>query len=496
MLFDKDALHYVKQVRRKEVSITGLVKRALTNIEDQNPKLNAVVHVQAEEALKIAAEYDEELATMTAEEIDLLPPFFGIPTLLKDLGQEEAGQPSTNGSKLLDGYIAEETSHFAQKVLDSGFIVVGRTNVPEFGFKNESDSDFTGSVHSPFNTDLNAGGSSGGAAAALKAGLVPIVTASDGGGSIRIPASFNGLIGLKPTRGRTPVGPGSYRGWQGATIDFALTKSVRDTWELLKALQVEQFEAPFVLPAIEGKELPLLSEKLKLAYSVESPIQQEVTEDAKNAVNQAVEKLKEWGHEVSEATPETDGVEAMESYYIVNGVETASMIDGMEENMGTTITVEDMEAMSWALYRSGINVTGIEYSQVLALWDQLTAITEEFFEKYDALILPGTNGPAFEEDHFKQSAEFIERLKSIDEYSKEEQQNLVWEMFQYSLAHTPFTQQQNLTGQPAISLPLYETAEGLPVGTQIWTKKGNEVLLLQIAKIFEDAGLLHNDIVK
>lgn len=122
------------------------------------------------------------------------------------------------------------------------------------------------------------------------------------------------------------------------------------------------------------------------------------------------------------------------------------MIASMEQNMGTTVSVEDMEAMSWALYRSGLQITGVEYSQVLAFWDQLAALTEVFFEEYDALILPATNGPAFKQDHFKQSTEFIEQLKNIDMCSKKEQQALIWEMFQYSLAYTPFTQQQNLTG--------------------------------------------------
>lgn len=494
MLFDQDALYYAEQIKNKKITVTELVKRALKNIETYNPQLNALSHVQVDDALQKADTFDKQLHSLTSDELKNLPPFFGVPILLKDLGQEEAGQPATNGSNLMNGYISVHTSNFTQKVLDSGFIVVGRTNVPEFGFKNESDSDFTGSVNSPFDDRLNAGGSSGGAAAALKAGIVPMVTASDGGGSIRIPASFNGLIGLKPTRGRTPVGPTSYRGWQGASIDFALTKSVRDTWTMLKTLQVEQFEAPFVLPRIEQIELKPLASKLKLAYSFDSPINQEVTDDAKNTVRIAVAKLKELGHDLEEASPTTDGIHAMESYYIVNGVETASMINGMEQNMGSSISVDDMEPMSWALYRSGLQITGVEYSQVLAFWDQLAAITEAFFEEYDALILPSTNGPAFEHNYFKQTEEFIEKLKTIDSYGKEDQQALIWEMFQYSLAYTPFTQQQNLTGQPAISLPLYKTDAGLPVGTQIWTRKGNEVLLMQIAKLFEDEGMLDTTI--
>lgn len=495
-MFKKDALFYANQVKKKEVTVKQLVEAALSNIKELNGKLNAVTHIQTEDALKKADLFDRKLATLSAAEIEALPTFYGVPILLKDLGQNEYGQPDTSGAQLLSNFIAKENDYFVEKVLSGGFIVVGRTNVPEFGFKNETDAVLTGPAHSPFNESFNPGGSSGGAASALKAGIVPIVTASDGGGSIRIPASFNGLIGLKTTRGRTPVGPGSYRGWQGASVHFALTKSVRDTWEMLKVMQVEQLEAPFILPLIEEKHLPPLNRSLNLAYSFESPIGHEVTEEAKNAVRLAVEKLLALGHIVEENTPQTDGIKAMQSYYIVNGVETASMVQQIEKKLNRSITVDDMETMSWALYRSGLKISGVEYSQILAFWDQLTAQMETFFEKYDALILPATNGPSFPHKQFEQSQDLLTKLANIDDFDKDRQQELIWEMFQYSLDWTPFTQQQNLTGQPAISLPLYETKNDWPVGTQIWTRKGAEMLLLQIAKQFEDAGLLKTEIVK
>lgn len=494
MLFEKDATFYADQIKKQEVTVTELVQRALTNIDDVDSKLNAVIHIQRDEAIEAAREFDEALIALEEDEFQQLPPFFGVPILLKDLGQDQANHPATSGAQLMDGYIPTETDYFVQQVLKGGFIVVGRTNVPEFGFKNESDAVFTGSVNSPYDANRNAGGSSGGAAAALKAGLVPIVTAGDGGGSIRIPASFNGLIGLKPSRGRTPVGPGSFRGWQGASINFALTKSVRDTWTMLKVMQVEQYDAPFVLPLIEEETLEPLNQPLKFAYSFQSPIKTEVTEEAKNTVRVAVEKLEALGHTVEEADPTTDGIRAMQTYYIVNGVETASMIEGIEANMERPVNVDDMETMSWALYRSGLRISGVDYSQVLAFWDQLAAQMERFFEEYDALILPATNGPAFPHDAFDKSEALLEKLRNIDDYDQEEQQALIWKMFQHSLAYTPFTQQQNLTGQPAISLPLYKTEEGLPIGTQIWTKKGAEVLLLQIAKQLEEADALDHDI--
>jgi amidase len=265
---------------------------------------------------------------------------------------------------------------------------------------------------------------------------------------------------------------------------------------MLKVMQVEQYDAPFVLPLIEEKDIEALEKPLTFAYSLESPIGEEVSEDAKNTVLQAVEKLRELGHEAEEKTPEADGIRAMQTYYIVNGVETAAMIEGIEAGMNREVTVEDMEPMSWALYRSGLNITGVEYSKVLAFWDQLTALTEKFFKKYDALILPSTNGPTFPHDQFEKPEEFMEKLRNIDDFDKETQQKLIWKMFEISLAYTPFTQQQNLTGQPAISLPIYENEDGLPIGTQIWTRKGAEVLLLQIAKQLEEADALHAEIIE
>lgn len=496
MLFKEDASFYAAKVKSKELSVTELVEWALLNIENLNSKLNAVTHVQKEEALEKAKLFDKTLNSLTSDEIERLSPFFGVPILLKDLGQNEANQPATSGSKLLEDYVAAETNHFVQRILDAGFIVVGRTNTPEFGFKNGTDAELTGPVNSPFDTKLNPGGSSGGAAAALKAGIVPIVTASDGGGSIRIPASFNGLIGLKPTRGRVPVGPSSYRGWQGASIHFALTKSVRDTWRLLKSMQIEQYDAPFLLPLIEEEDLDSLETPLKLAYSLKSPIGSEVSKDAENAVFNAVKHLRALGHDIVEKEPVVDGIQAMKTYYIVNSVETAVMMEGIERSMERKIEHLDMETMSWALYRAGLKISGTEYSKVLAFWDELTAKTEAFFKEYDAVILPSTNGAAFKHEQFKPTSDLLEKFENIDDFDKETQQQLIWEMFEASLAYTPFTQQQNLTGQPAINLPLFENEDGLPVGVQVWTKKGAEVLLLQIAKQLEDNGFIHSNIIE
>ena len=192
----KDAIEMREAVASGEVSPKELVQETLEKIEQRNPSLNAVVHLQAERAL-------EEAEARSFEGL----PFGGVPLLLKDLGQNQAGEPSSAGSKLLKGIPVSRTDNFVKRLEAAGFIIVGRTNTPEFGFKNMTEPQLWGPANNPYDLNRNAGGSSGGAAAAVAGGIVPIAGASDGGGSIRIPASFTGLIGLKPSRGRIPVGP-------------------------------------------------------------------------------------------------------------------------------------------------------------------------------------------------------------------------------------------------------------------------------------------------
>lgn len=494
MLFTKDATFYAQAIQEGRYTVTQLVQAAINNIEAMDDELNAVVHRQFDQALALAESYDQQLAENTST---ALPPFFGVPILLKDLGHSQKGQRSMSGSKLLSDYVSAETDNFTQSIQAAGFIVVGRTNVPEFGFKNISDSDYNGRVNSPIDPNRNPGGSSGGAAAALKAGMVPIVTASDGGGSIRIPASFSGLIGLKPSRGRIPVGPGSYRGWQGASVNFVLTKSVRDTWTLLKTMQVEQLEAPFTVPKIAEDELTTLEYPLKIAYSLKSPDGSELTQEARSMMVQVIDQLKSLGHQVEEAEPAIDGRQAMRTYYRVNGVETAVMMEGLEASLGRSLAVEDMELMTWAIYRMGLKVSGTNYSKVLSYWDQITAVSEAFFHDYDILLMPATNGPAPLHTAFPLSESLKNNLKNMDHFENDKQLALIEEMFQESLAWTPFTQQMNLTGQPAISLPMYEI-EGthLPLGAQFSTAKGGEYLLLQLAKQLEEHGLLNTRIIQ
>lgn len=473
----KDAMDMAAAVRSGEVSAEELIRDTIAKATLTNPRLNAITSMRYEKAIEESRKRDFSSK-----------PFAGVPIFLKDLGQEQAGEPSTSGSPLFKHYIARQSDYYVKQLESLGFIVLGRSNTPEFGFKNISDSLFHGPVNLPDDLSRNAGGSSGGAAALVASGIIPLAPASDGGGSIRIPASFNGLIGLKPTRGRIPVGPNAYRGWQGASVNFALTKSIRDTKRLLQHFQVCQMESPFILPllpdeAFTKKTLP----PLKIAVQLESPVGGKVSDEAITAVNKAAAFLSDKGHEVTLLTKQPlDGVQAMASYYVMNSVETAAMFDKIEQSLSRQMTIDDMELMSWAIFRSGQKVPAKSYSAILSQWDYYSRLMHEFHEQYDILLSPTVANIAPKHGQFNLSEEMKHQLKMIDEASLEEQQALIWKMFEPSLDWTPFTQQANLTGQPSISLPLHRTSEGFAIGVQATAAKGGEDLLLALGELFEN----------
>ena len=495
MLFTEDATFYAQAVKDGDSTVTELVTAALDNIQKYNDQLNAVVYVQAEEAMAAAAELDQKLASLSAGQRQKLPAFYGVPVLLKDAGHKEKGQPATSGSRLLKDQTASETSHFVQDILEAGFVVVGRTNVPEFALKGISDSLFYGSVNLPQDLKRNAGGSSGGAAAAVKAGLVPMATASDGGGSIRIPAAFTGLLGLKISNGRTAHGPDSYRNWQGAAVDFAVTRSVRDTWQLLKSLQLEEYRAPFTLPEIKEERLAPLNHPLKIAYLSDWSLSDQPDADGAAMMEQAKTLLEDLGHEVTADYPDFDAQQTAATYFTVYAVETAKDLKRIVEERGREISEEEVEPITWALYQIGQQIPAVEYAETLDFWDQLGAQIHEYFENYDLVLLPTSTEPApIHGTNADQQEAHKDLFKDILKVSFEEQIQLITKAFEPSIGVTPYTSQVNVSDSTAISLPLYETEEGLPIGTMLWAAKGQEYLLLQVARQLEEQGYLKSGI--
>ncbi|WP_047984610.1 amidase [Ornithinibacillus californiensis] len=478
-----DATDMANLLLRKEITPKELVSLSFEQLEKVNPKLNAVIHDRKEKVLQEAEQLEAGDAT-----------FSGVPFLLKNISQRLKGEPITSGSRLLRSNFAKENSYLVDKLQQSGFLFLGHTNTPEFGLKNISEPVLYGPSRNPWNLDHSPGGSSGGAAAAIAAGVVPMAGASDGGGSIRIPASFSGLFGLKPTRGRTPVGPGAGRQWQGASIDFALSRSVRDSAALLDRLQIIQPEAAFQTPLFPGSYVEAMKEPfakpLRIAFTTQSPVGTPVSEDAKEAVRQVVAWLESEGHSVEEKENGVDGIQLMRNYYLMNSGEMASLVNDLEAAFGRELTADDMEIESWLLSVAGKSVSAAEFSASLASWDIAAAQMAELHRDYDLYITPATAYTAPKVGELTHTEAKQEELREqVQKLDKNGQQELIYDMFLPSLTYTPFTQLANLTGQPAISLPVHLSEQGLPLGVQVMATKGEENRLLQLAYQLEQTSL-------
>lgn len=476
-----DGVELATLIEKKEVSHEEVLAASYEQLDKVQPVLNAVSYTRKEKAY-------EEIKNLKAGA------FSGVPTALKDISQTIKGEPSTGGARLMKDAHAQETAHFTQKLLDSGVISIGNSTTPEFALKNITESKLHGPTRNPWNENHTPGGSSGGAAALIASGVVPIAGASDGGGSIRIPASFSGLVGLKPTRGRTPVGPGAGRNWQGAAIDFVLTKSVRDSARMLDQLQVVQQQAAFQTPLFEGTyektaELPF-RKPLKIGFTTESPVGTPVSEDAKEAVLKVVKWLEAQGHQVEEADNGVDGKQLMRNYFLMNSGEMATLMAKIETMMPRKITEKDVEVETWLLNIAGQHVSAAAFSSSLASWDEAAEQMAIFHDTYDFYVTPAASygAPKIGElTHSDENAnELIERINKLN---PSKQQELIYEMFLPSLTYTPFTQLANLTGQPAISVPVHMTKEQLPIGVQFVAPKGSDERLLQIATQLEASDL-------
>lgn len=477
-----DGLGLANLIKTKQVSPQELIDAAFKRLEEVNPTLNSVIRTRKEKVMK-------EAETVSIED----QPFAGVPIVLKDISQAIEGEPLTAGAKLLMQNIAKRDSNFVARLRKAGFLFIGQTNTPEYGLKNITEPAVYGSTRNPWDTDYSAGGSSGGSAASVASGIVPIAGASDGGGSIRIPASFTSLFGLKPTRGRTPVGPGVGRQWQGASIDFCLTRTVRDSAAMLDLLQTIQPEAAFQVPLFPGSYLEEIQKnhnrKFKIAFTTESPVGTPVSDEAKQAVQNIAKWLEEQGHEVVEKANSVDGIRLMENYYLMNNGEISAMVIDMEKALGRPITAGDMEIVSWVINVAGKSVTAAEFSNSLAEWDIAAAQMAQFHETYDFYVTPATAFPAPKVGELTQTQKEIDELMKVTDLVKTEQQKLVYDMFLPSLTYTPFTQLANLTGQPAISVPTHLTSEGLPLGVQLIAPKGKENWLLWMAAQLEQSDL-------
>lgn len=468
----RDATAIARELKEKKISHGELIQQIQQRVEVENPRLNALVT------------FEPSLLSSSAYSVESEHPLAGMFFPLKMLGQEKKGWSATAGSRLLKNHRASRNSNYVTQLEKIGLIPLGQTNAPEFGFKNITDPKIYGSAKNPWDTTLSPGGSSGGAAATVASGIFPIAGASDGGGSIRIPASFCGLIGLKPSRGTMPVGPQAWRGWQGAPVDFALTISMRDTQTLFEGMRTIHSGAPYQVSAARWQTHPK-KQKLTIAVCYNSPVGTKVSAEAIQAVKDASRFLEQEGHQLIEIEYPLDGRELIDSYYLMNGAETANMLHQMELSLGRPILAGEIEPMSWAIFQYGKKLSAAAYIDSLSKWDHAAIRMEELFQRFDAFLSPTTATTAPRLDHTYQTSTIKQRMATIEKYPVNYALETITLMFEESLAITPFTQLANLTGQPAISLPTHRTQTGLPLGVQFMAARGREDILFQLGYLFE-----------
>lgn len=477
-----DALEIARLIKGKQITSLEAVDHAIKMIEQENSNVNAVVHTWFDEARAYAKNFKHFDA-----------PFAGVPILVKDLGQTLKGMPSTSGARLMKDYKAEVTSNYVQRLLDAGFIILGNTNICEFGMKFISDCELFGTTKNAIKHGFHAGGSSGGAASAVQSGMVPLAGASDGGGSIRIPASFQGLIGLKPTRGRIATGPEKWRGWAGCSIDFAVTQTIRDTEALLMSMQGSLNPMPFKVKNLTQDQMQKAKEQvssLRIAYSTATPTGTPVSDDAIRAVKELAENLKQLGFSVAEAKPNYPKRDLVDDYYLVLGAETSAAFNMMEEQIGRPIEIGDVERQTWAWNEYGKTIPAWKYTDRLDVWDQLAKTMDDFYEDYDILLQPSTAFPAPELDKALFTEDLASQLKHADQYSEGELSELMYAANKMGTYYSPFNYIYNITGQPALGLPTYTCPNGLPLGVQCVGRFGREDQILALGERIEASGLL------
>lgn len=465
-LAEMDATAQAELVSSGEASPRELVDAAIERIEATNAELNAVIHPLFEEAREAA---DGDVPD---------GPFKGVPFLLKDLGAAFAGQPLHMGLQLLKDadFKAPVDTFLAQRFREAGLITIGKTNTPELGILPTTEPDAYGATKNPWDTSRTPGGSSGGSGAAVAAGMVPMAHASDGGGSIRIPASNCGLVGLKPTRQRISEGPLVGDNLSGLICELVVSKSVRDTARVLEAVHGPAPGDPYVAPPPERPytdELEDESTGLRIGSMDEPAVEAEADPDCKRAVEIALEALEELGHEVKDGSPtdgmgEGGGVDIQESFLTRWAAGQAAILGQVGMLLGREIEAGDVEPLTWALAELGRKRDAGEYLAAVAMHQVFSRGIAGWFESgYDLLVTPTM-------------AEVAPKLGEMDDSGGDPM-----EAFHRAFPSGAFTALFNVTGQPAISLPLHQTDEGVPVGVQIVAPFGREDLLIRVAAQLE-----------
>lgn len=460
-----DGVAQAEMVRAGEISPLELLDATLRRIEAVNPEVNAVVATMEEEARRVAG--------------GELPdgPFRGVPFLLKDGGGAAyAGEVASGGSRYLADYVPQEDGEITRRYKAAGLVCCAKTNLSEFGMQPTTEPELHGPTRNPWDLTRMAGGSSGGAAAAVAARLAPMANGSDSGGSIRVPAACCGVFGMKPTRMRTS----SPRRELGLSIrmgflsEHALTISVRDSAALLDACAGGLPGDPFIAPAPRRpylEEVGAPVEPLRIVFSTEAPSGVPLDPECVRAVRDAAELCEELGHHVEEKALRLDVARLAGAFGHISAVGTAWDMRNWERKTGKPVVEEDFEPGTWAAIQRG-RTTATSADDLMDAQVTIQAICDEvaaFSQPYDVWLTPTVGSPALPLGMFKATAEEPNRAMTT------------------SMRFLPFTMLQNMTGQPAMSVPLAWTDDGLPVGLQFVGPYGDEGLLFRLAAQLEEA---------
>ena len=487
---DYDATGLANLVRSGEVSAADLLDEAIRRTDALNPQLNAVIRPMYEEGRKAAA------ATPSSGI------FAGVPFLLKDLLQAYAGVPMAGGSAAMRGYVPDQDSEVVRQFKEAGLVIFGKTNVPEMGLVAVTEPAAFGPCRNPWELGRSPGGSSGGSAAAVAAGIVPMASANDGGGSIRIPAAWCGLFGMKPSRGRVSVGPQYAEIWEGAVVDHVLTRSVRDSAAALDATLRPGRGDPTLYAQPPRSFVAELQQRpdrqLRIGMSTRSPIGSPVEPECARAVEATAQLLTDLGHHVEFAEPEIDGMEVARAYLTLFFAHVAADLRWISRELGPDAVRKGIEETTRLVGLLGETISAAEFVETKRSWNRFGRTMGSFLAGsgaagtagYDLYMTPttataavpvGSLEPAPIERMGLRIANFLHagrplRWSGIPEKLAFEQ-----------LAPVPFTQLTNLTGQPAMSVPLHWGEDGLPRGVQFMAPVGGEALLYRLAAQLEEA---------
>lgn len=476
-----DGLGLAELVENKDVTPLELVDAAIQAIESLNPKLNAVIHTF----------YDRAREAAKGE----LPagPFRGVPFLFKDLLTAYAGEEMCSGAGFYRGWKPPRNSEMADRYLSSGVVLLGKTNTPEFGLVPTTEPKAFGPSRNPWDTSRTTGGSSGGTGAAVASRMVPMAGGGDGGGSIRIPSAMNGIFGLKPTRGRTPVGPAEAEGWHGFAIEHVLTRSVRDSAAMLDCVSGPCLGDTHYLPKPDFKFLDEVGKdpgRLRIAYSAEPFLPGKVDPECRRAIAETVRILEDLGHECIEARPNFDGLAFSRNFLVMAAAYSWVNIREAEDARGRKAQFGEFEERTWLAARMGNTFSAGEFVYAIRRLQDAARQVLEFCEDYDVVLNPTTALPPQKLGFLDARGvnAVIEKVASripLGPLMKNEaalDANAA-EVFAF-IPHPPV---YNVTGQPSMSVPLHWTDEGLPVGSMLTAKFAGEATLLRLAAQLEQA---------